>query len=182
MARARRKTAHVLEDTLTPSQPLNGQEAAEHPASSDSVEAQAAAQPNPATEPGLAATEATMQQPAGVQHADVAPGALPDTLQQLGLDSPGLPDEAGGHSGAEGQDQAAAGEPKQAPATGSEAQRPSTQEPDQAAPAVTPFTSPDGWRSKRKPGGTGASPAAKPEGKCPCMLHDLKNCGLISSD
>lgn len=164
VARAPRRSAHVLDDTQPVEEPVTGEHAAKRGASN---RGQAAAQPNQATQPGLTPTGATASQPAGEMRADAAPGGLPATLQQLGLESPGLPDQAGGPSAAEGQALATAGEPEQAlPVTGpaSGALFPSTQDPDQAVPAWTPLTSPDGWRSKRKARSTETSPAATPKG------------------
>lgn len=163
VVRARRRSAHVLDDT----QPVDELTIAEDPSQrSTDNEAQAAVQLEQAAEPGPALTEVDAQEPAGQVHAD--------TLQQLGLDSPALPDQAGGPSGAEGQDLAMEEEPEQAPPAtgpGSGALRPSTQDPDQAAPAWTPLTSPDGWRSKRKARSTEPSPAATPEGKQLTCTH-----------
>lgn len=169
VARAQMRGVHVLDDT----QPVDEQQIAEHPAiPAKGTETQGHGQPGQATEPGLALTGADVQQMGGEQHADVAAGGIPDTLQQLGLDSPGLPDQAGVPQAADGQALATAEEPQQAaaPATtepGSGALRPSTQEPDQAAAAWTPLASPDGWRSKRQTRSTETSPAPKSEGKFP---------------
>ena len=162
----------MLDDTQPADEPLD----AEAPAKAGTDDkAPEAAQLDQATEPGRAVTGTLAQQlVAGEQHADATPGGQPDTMQQLGLDSPGVPDQAGGPSDVRGQHQAAAGEePEQAPPAtgpGSGALRPSTQEPDQAAPAWTPVTSPDGWRSKRKARSTEPSPAAKPEGNFHALI------------
>jgi len=156
----------VLDDTLDPSERQDDeQQAAGRPA--DSVEAptsfqlqlQLGTEAYQATEIHTGNGEA-IPAPASVQHADVARGALPNTLQQLGLDSPAL------HGQAVGQGEA--GEPEQAAPVTAEVMRPSTQEPDQAASVWTPLSPDDGWRPKKKRKSTGNSPSPKPEGKHHC--------------
>ena len=160
------RRALVLDDTQPADEQPDDAEDAAKPGNGRT--ASAAPQLDQAKQPGLADMGAGVGPPEREQHADVTAGGQPNTMQQLGLDSPGVPDQAAMSSDVRGLHQAAAGEePEEAPhahGPGSGALRPSTQEPDQAAPAWTPVTSPDGWRSKRKARSTEPSPAPMSKG------------------
>lgn len=156
MTGGHQKRGHILEDTLDPSLPIAEEE--EEEAAEDLDRGNA---PDQTTEAEPGHGEAAQQAPghSAEPGADATRGAGDSTLHYAETEPADEPD------------QAVTAEPYQATAAAATAGQhaeqalPSTQEPDQAARAWTPLSSPDGWRSKRRSRTKEDHPATKPDGE-----------------